>query len=127
MSIVPNQLALRPTWKENLGLLMVAIIAAASVLFFFEVSGVLSLTSTIHEHSVAVTAALLSHTDSGLQQRLLTLPAAGIACRELCIITRVWIMSACRPDGVGDDWRTPANLSFLCITAFGRRQRGDFT
>ena len=61
MSIVPNQLALGPTWKENLGLLMVAIIVAASVLFFFEVSGVLSLTSTIHAHSVAVTAAPQSH------------------------------------------------------------------
>jgi len=60
MSVVPDQLALRPTWKENLGLLMVAIIVAASVLFFFEVSGVLSLTSTIHAHSVAVTAAPLS-------------------------------------------------------------------
>jgi hypothetical protein len=56
MTRVPDQLALRPAWKENLcTLLMVAIVVAASVLFFSAASDFRSPASTIHTHRVAAT------------------------------------------------------------------------
>jgi hypothetical protein len=56
MTRVPDQLALRPAWKENLcSLLMVAIVVAASVLFFSAASDFRSPASTIHTHRAAAT------------------------------------------------------------------------
>jgi hypothetical protein len=58
MTRVPDQLALRPAWKENLcSLLMVAVVVAASVMFFFAASDFRGPASTIHTHRVAATAA----------------------------------------------------------------------
>jgi uncharacterized protein (UPF0333 family) len=58
MPSVPDQLALRPAWKENLcSLLMAAVVVAASVLFFFEASNFGSPASTIHTHRVAAATA----------------------------------------------------------------------
>jgi len=48
---IPDQIALRPGWKQNLCfLLLVAITVAASVLFFTD------LTSTIHTYQTAATS-----------------------------------------------------------------------
>ena len=54
---VPGQAALRPEWKENLCLLfVVAVIVAASVLFFLaEASGIRNM-SSIEVHRPAATA-----------------------------------------------------------------------
>ena len=55
MTRVPDQIALRPAWKENLySLLVVAIIAGASLLLFFEAS---DMGNFAHQtRNVAVTA-----------------------------------------------------------------------
>jgi hypothetical protein len=58
MTRVPEQLALRPAWKENLCLLLMAAIAVtASVLFFFAASDFRGPASTIHTHRMAATTA----------------------------------------------------------------------
>jgi uncharacterized protein (UPF0333 family) len=57
MNMVPDQVALRPAWKENLSLLMVAIVVAASVLFFFAASDFRGPANIIHTHRVAATTA----------------------------------------------------------------------
>jgi hypothetical protein len=56
MNSIPNQLALRPAWKENLcSLLMVAIVVAASVLFFCAAADFRSPAGTTHTHRAAAT------------------------------------------------------------------------
>jgi hypothetical protein len=58
MTRVPDQLALRPAWKENLcSLLMAAIVVAASVLFFFATSDFRGPANTIHTHRVVAAPA----------------------------------------------------------------------
>jgi uncharacterized protein (UPF0333 family) len=59
MTRAPDQLALRPAWKENLcSLLMAAVVVAASVLFFFEASNFRSPASMLHAHRMAATTAV---------------------------------------------------------------------
>ena len=54
----PKQIALRPSWKENLySLLVVAVIVGASIVFFLEASDIRSLMSAIDAHRVAATVA----------------------------------------------------------------------
>jgi len=55
MARVPDQISLKAAWKENLySLLVVAIIAGASILLFFEASDIRGPTSAIHTHQAAV-------------------------------------------------------------------------